>query len=98
MSEHKRTMRCCNGGCVIPLVAEHRRWPKPGVRFYWCHWCAELFACVGEDEFGGRFAASFSFDQNDERFTLWKSGDCAADVELAREVIADVGFRPFGSR
>jgi hypothetical protein len=93
MSEQKQTMRCPNDSCVIPLVAELRRRPKPLVRFFWCRWCQELFAFVGENEIGGRFAASFAFDEKTNRFTLWKQV-ASQDAEVALEVIADVTFSP----
>jgi hypothetical protein len=54
----------------------------------------ELFAFVGENEHGSRFAASFAYDQNQQSFTLWKEGGSVRDVNLALEVLLEVNFSP----
>lgn len=86
--------RCRNDSSRIPLVGEHRRWPKPLVRFYWCPSCEELFALVGENELGGRFAASFAFERVGGRFVLWKTGLYPTDVAVVEEVLPDLRFTP----
>lgn len=94
MPTPKQARHCPNDGCVIPMVAELRNWPSPLVRFFWCHWCQELFAIVGENELGGRLTASFSYDREKATFAAWKTFGDARDVGLVQEVMAKMTFTP----
>jgi hypothetical protein len=86
--------RCPNDGALIPLVSVGRAWPKPEVRFFWCHWCGELFAFVGANEAGGRLAASFGYDPEQKTFFLWKTFGIPTDVEIVREALSSLAFSP----
>ena len=77
--------RCPNDGRMIPQVGQHRDWPQPLVRFYWCRPCEELFAFVGENEFGGRFAVSFTPDRESGGWWVEKVADSERDVQLASQ-------------
>lgn len=79
--------RCPNDRTVIAQVAQHRHWPQPLVRFYWCPYCEELFAFVGENELGGRFAVSFVPDQE---ATGWQAGRVVGSERDAQAAIAAV--------
>jgi hypothetical protein len=59
------------------------------VRFYWCGWCQELFAFVGENALGGRGAGSFIRDDSDG----WLHESCGTeeDVALALSAINQIG-------
>lgn len=94
MSEAKRTCRCPKDSARIPLVEEFRNWPGPVVRFYWCHWCKLLFAVVGENDYGGRDAASLAYEQEEKRFVLRGAWGEPKDVELVKEVLAKITFSP----
>jgi hypothetical protein len=82
--------RCLRDGCAIPLVAEHRDWPEPQVLFYWCWYCRELFAVVGDDVLGGRSTGSFVYHEADG-WLRHLPGGTERDVELATSAIARIG-------
>jgi hypothetical protein len=94
MAGPRRSRLCPNDAARIPLVAEHRDWPSPAVRFFWCPWCAELFAFVGENELGGRFAGSFAYDRARRQFVPWKTGREPRDVGLAEAALPRLVFTP----
>jgi hypothetical protein len=83
-------IRCRNDACPLSLLAERRRRPWPPVRFYWCVYCVEVYALVGETEAEGRFAGLFTFDLKTRSFTLARRGQNAKDTELARDVVSEV--------
>jgi hypothetical protein len=92
MNDKERVALCRNDNSWIPLVGEHQRWPESVVRFFWCPTCSELFAFVGGNEFGDRFAASFAYDNEQRRFVVWKRGDSPKDVESAEGSVSQVTF------
>jgi hypothetical protein len=69
-------------------VREFRQQPGPVVRFYWCRWCEELFAYVGEGERGERYVASLNYNQIGQTWGWWKMEGSTTDVELVREAMA----------
>ena len=73
----------------IPQVGQHRDWPQPLVRFYWCKSCTALFAFVGENEFGGRLAASFSREKELDGWRVSEAGS-ERDVRLAIAAIEHI--------
>jgi len=99
MSTPKQHCRCPEDAGVIPLVDEFRNWPSPlvVVRFFWCHWCNELFAFGGDNGPGSRLAASFAYDKGKATFVLWEAFGNADDIKLVEEAMLKMTFVPRGS-
>jgi hypothetical protein len=82
--------RCPNDGGLIPEVGQCRAGMAPLIHFYWCKYCEELFAFVGDRESGSRFAASFSWHQGSGQWRVWKAGASEADVQSAVEAVVQM--------
>jgi hypothetical protein len=93
-----RVFHCRNDACVLPLLAERRRRPWPPVRFYWCVYCVELYAVVGETADEGRHAGLFTYDLKAGCFTLARPGQRARDTELACSLASEVALPPTAVR
>jgi hypothetical protein len=64
------------------------------VFFYWCKWCRELSAVVGEDELGRRDAGTFGYDQKTARFVLRMAFGAPKDIERALAALSQITFEP----
>jgi hypothetical protein len=82
--------RCPNDASVIPLVGVHREWPQLVVRFFYCPFCDELFAYVGDSDLGGRYAGSFARERDSHEWRVWKRGDSERDLELATKAVEQI--------
>jgi hypothetical protein len=82
------TIGCPNDSGPIPLVEESPDFYSI-IRWYWCQYCGELFAFLGEDS-----VASFRFDEESDAFILWKASGPASDVELTQKAVAKLSFVP----
>ena len=84
-------IRCPNDAGRIPQVGQHCERPGLLVRFFWCRYCEELFAVVGEDGSGVRVAASFSKDRQTGEWAIWKTLGNERDVEAATVALPHLG-------
>jgi hypothetical protein len=83
-----RPINCPNDATKIPQVAEVLEAAQP-VRFFWCRFCLELFAFVGEP---GRLAAGFGED-GQGGWRVFRTVGSSSDVELAKAAVILVPTR-----
>ena len=87
---HPRVIiRCPEDGGLIQQIGGGRSGLSPGVRLFWCRYCSELFAFVGENESGGRLAASFGWGGDGWR--VWKAHGSERDVRRAIAAVSQLG-------
>ena len=77
--------RCPMDGCLIPQVAEVCVGSEK-VSFFWCKWCEELFAALGEPD---RDAADFAKDDQGG-WRVFRALGSESDVQLAMAAAAQV--------
>jgi hypothetical protein len=80
---------CPEDGGQIPLIAELPCHENSPVRFYWCRYCAELFAYLKDEYYGWQYVASFSHDTV-EGYKLRKRFRPSPFAEVIRERVANL--------
>jgi hypothetical protein len=85
------TICCPNDATRIPQVAEVLE-AAALVRFFWCRFCMELFAFVGEAR---RLAAGFAED-GQGGWRVFRSVGSDPDVQVAKAAVSRVPTRKSG--
>jgi hypothetical protein len=89
-SSWKATVPCPEDAGRIPQVAEVRVGLRV-VRFFWCKFCCELFAFVGDADARGELTAGFAWHTASGGWLVFTERGAAENVELARSAVAVVG-------